>query len=446
MTTNQATSNETGPVRRRLGGTLWRPRTTPLAAGEVDAQEQAPPIGQRPASAQRVRRRRRRQRAWYRRRIVLAPLALVLVIVAALGLTLYRAESTLSTLRSLSTPPAQVTDNTLTDEVDGSELASDAGPATDQPGNGGLVVDTGPAQRALRDLGEQQPDANSGGLLGRLQQAASNVSDLAEGAAVAAGVKDASKEAITVLVMGVDARPGAPIDIAVRPDALMVVRLDPVAGTCRVLAIPRDTLVELPGYGQTKINHALMVGGIPYQQLVVEQFLGIRLDRYALIDFAGFAKLVDAVGGVPVTVPQDIIRDGEVLFRAGPQTFNGEQALAYARYRGGADVDVGRVRRQQQILRGLLSVAQGRNLARDVNALLPAIEDHLRTNLTSAELIALADTYQSRCTEATIYVDSLQGNFVPLSQPDPIFKRPLTYNVVDPAIVEDKVAVLLGTR
>jgi LCP family protein required for cell wall assembly len=127
-----------------------------------------------------------------------------------------------------------------------------------------------------------------------------------------------------------------------------VLRLDPASGSCRALAIPRDTLTELPGYGETKINHALIVGGIPYQMLVVEQLLGIDLDHYALIDFTGFEGLVDAVGGIPVTVPQDITVDSSTIeIKAGPQTFDGDQALAYARYRGGADVDVGRVRRQQ---------------------------------------------------------------------------------------------------
>ncbi len=420
---------EDGPVRRRLGGTPWRPVATagplPGAFSETsasDAPERLP--------VRRVRKRRRRQRRWYQRKWLVLSLAAILVVIAAFGAVVYRAESTLSTMRSVSTPPPQVTDNTLTDE----------------PEAAGLVIDTGPAQSALQAVRGQGDGAETsdGGLIGRLQQAAEHTSDLAEGAAVAAGVTDAPAQAMTILVMGVDARPGAPIDIAVRPDALMVVRLDPRAATCRVLALPRDTLTELPGYGRTKINHALMVGGIPYQKLVVEQLLGLKIDRYALIDFAGFGKLVDAVGGVPVTVPQDIVRDGAVLFRAGPQTFDGEQALAYARYRGGADVDVGRVRRQQQIIRGLVTVARQRNLARDINALLPAIEGHLRTDLTTAELVAMADTYQSRCTETSISVDALQGDFVSLDQPDPIFKRPLTYNVVDPAIIEEKVRALLG--
>ena len=111
---------------------------------------------------------------------------------------------------------------------------------------------------------------------------------------------------MTILIMGVDARPGSADRHRRPPDALMVLRLDPETGACRGLAIPRDSLAELPGYGETKINHALMLGGIPYEELVVELYLGIEIDHYALIDFTGFEDLVDAVGGVTITVPENL--------------------------------------------------------------------------------------------------------------------------------------------
>jgi LCP family protein required for cell wall assembly len=229
----------------------------------------------------------------------------------------------------------------------------------------------------------------------------------------------------------------------VRPDALLVLHLDPVSGSCRGLAVPRDTLVELPGYGPTKINHALMVGGIAYQKLVTERFLGITIDHYALIDFEGFKELVDAVGGVPVTVPADITKGETVLFTAGPQVFTGDQALSYARYRGDSDLDVGRVRRQQQIIRGLITVADGRSVASDVNALLPAVADHIRTDLSPADLIALAEAYRVDCGEGALLLDTLQGDLVQPGTLDPLFQQELAYVVVPSGVVEEKVGVLL---
>jgi len=224
----------------------------------------------------------------------------------------------------------------------------------------------------------------------------------------------------------------------------MVLRLDPVARSCRVLSIPRDTLVDLPGYGETKVNHALMVGGIPYQRLVVEEYLGITVDRYALIDFQGFQAMVAAVGGVPIFVPEEIKVGDEVLFQAGQTTFDGDDALQYARYRGGADVDVGRVRRQQQLIRALAVVASSRDIVRDVNDLLPAVEQHVRTDLSPAEIVELEGQYVSTCSEDRLQLDTLVGQIQESTTSDPLFKRPLFYFVTERESVAAKVAVLLG--
>jgi anionic cell wall polymer biosynthesis LytR-Cps2A-Psr (LCP) family protein len=102
------------------------------------------------------------------------------------------------------------------------------------------------------------------------------------------GVVDAG--GMTILLMGVDSRDGEAIDIGVRPDSLAVLHIDPENGSCRMLAVPRDSRAELPGYGYSKINHALAVAGIPYEMLVIEEYLGVELNHYALIDFAGLGK------------------------------------------------------------------------------------------------------------------------------------------------------------
>ena len=130
-------------------------------------------------------------------------------------------------------------------------------------------------------------------------------------------------DSMNILVMGVDAQPGEPIDIGVRPDSLMVVHLNPKTRSCHLLAIPRDTRTELPGFGLTKINHALAVGGIPYEQLVVSQLLGISIDHYVLVDFTGFKQLVDALSGITLTVTEGFTDDNGVTFTPGSQDMNG---------------------------------------------------------------------------------------------------------------------------
>ena len=411
-------------MRRRIGGTKWIP-VEDVEPGE--AVRQQPTLAVPAPAAPRSKRRASRRTPTYRRRIVVIPLLLMVLASTLAGVLTFRARATINQIQQLSEVPAQVTDATQGDN---------GLPAND------MTFDTGPAREALETAGITT-GGDGGGLLGGVRDAASDVGDLASGAAVAAGVKDPAKDALTILVMGVDARPGAPIDVGVRPDALMVLYLNPTSGVCRGLAIPRDALAVLPGYGETKINHALMLGGIPYQQLVVEQFLDLEIDHYALVDFAGFRDLVDAVGGVSVTVPSELKSGETVLFEMGPQSFDGEDALAYARYRGGDDGDVGRVRRQQQIIRGLAQASAGRDVAAEINRLLPAVADHVRTDLGAADLVTLATQYRSICSEANLQLDVLQGSLYEPEQPDPIYQQTLDYIRIDDAVVADKVAQLI---
>ncbi|MER3485219.1 MAG: hypothetical protein C4345_03810, partial [Chloroflexota bacterium] len=248
-------------------------------------------------------------------------------------------------------------------------------------------------------------------------------------------------EAVTILLMGVDARPGVAFDIGVRPDSLMVLRLNPETGSCRILSIPRDTRTELPGYGLTKVNHALAVGGIPYQKQVVELLLGIPIDHYVLVDFAGFETLVDAVGGITIDVPEGFVAADGTVFVAGRQAMTGKQALAFARYRGGPDGDFGRIQRQQEVLRALIRRASGLNLVRSINDLLPAVRQHVRTDLSAAKIAGFALTYRDTCTADHLEVFRLEGYGATFD--DPLLNLPLWYLVVDEAEIHRKVQMLL---
>jgi LCP family protein required for cell wall assembly len=127
-----------------------------------------------------------------------------------------------------------------------------------------------------------------------------------------------------------------------RADTLMLIRAG--GGAFRKLSIPRDTFAEIPGNAPTKINAAYAYGGAALQIKTIEQFLGIQIDHVAIIDFTGFEKLIDAVGGVEVNVPHKLCADisggaghgqGGVTLRLhkGENTLDGEKALAYSRVR-----------------------------------------------------------------------------------------------------------------
>jgi LCP family protein required for cell wall assembly len=346
----------------------------------------------------------------------MVPLVLFTMALAVSGALLLRVGSTMATVRSVSTPAATVS---------GEALGGDAS----------INIDTAMAQEVAPGSGE------GGSLWDQFRDGASGVADVGGAAAVAVGLRDAPAETINLLVMGVDARPGEPIDVSVRPDSLMVLHLDPETETCRLLSIPRDTRTELPGYGLTKVNNALVVGGIPYQQRVVEDLLGIEIDHYALIDFSGYQEIVDALGGVEVNVTSEFTMS-DVKFTPGPRTLNGQEALAYVRYRGEPDYDFGRIRRQQEVLRSLAETANGRNISRDVNHLLAALTTHIRTDLSSEALVGLAEQYQTTCAADSIVVDGLDGSVRKLE--DPLLKRLEYFVVVDEAEIQEKVSVLSG--
>lgn len=385
-------------------------------------------------STGRRRKRRRRRKPLYRRPLLMVPTLMLVLLTSAVGYAFYRTDSLLSTVQQISTPPAVITDNTFEEEGNPN--------APDRP----ISVETGPALNALDEAGEDRnlPRPGEGGISGNITGIAANVQDFAGGASVASGLKDTSDMGFTMLVMGVDARPGEPIDIAVRPDAFMVIHFDPVSHTCRSLSIPRDTRVQLPGYGMSKINHALMVGGIPYQILVTEDFLNITIDHYLLIDFVAFSDLVDAVGGVNVEIPDELRKDGKVRYEAGTHEFDGEEALKYARFRTFDDQgDPDRVKRQWSILSGLADKAENRNLVRDVNALVPTIEDHMRTDLSMTEMATIAKHFGDSCvTGDGADIDILEGTRVRLN--DPILDRIDYFEDVPRAHIREAVETLLG--
>jgi len=426
-------------TRHRLGGrtetVMARPRAVATETG-IPFSGVASPVAEAPVEAPATRSRKRRtvRRPLYRRPVLMSVLTLLVLL---LGVGLYgllRIESTVTAIQQVSTVPPEVSDNTWVDPTDGTPV--------DQVT---AKVDADPARTAVASsaIADRFP-TGGGGVTGRIAQAANTTGAIAAGALQAAGVTSAPGEPMTILLMGVDARPGNAIDVGVRPDSLIVLRLDPAQQSCRILSIPRDTRVELPGYGESKINHALMVGGIPYQLLVTQDYLGIDIDHYFLIDFAAFQTVVDAVGGIAVRVPQDLTKNGEVVYAKGTHDFDGAEALAFARFRSTAsDGDATRVERHWAILQALASATRNASLATEVNTILPQIDEHIRTDLSVAQMLDLADSYGGSCRRIDASeIAKLDGTRVKLS--DPILGHPDYFNVVSEPTRAARVAELMG--
>jgi len=189
---------------------------------------------------------------------------------------------------------------------------------------------------------------------------------------------------INFLVLGVDDRPGEPGEYAATQpastpssapdpglsDTMAVVSIDPATKTAAILSIPRDLWLEVPdgkgGWTTDRINQAyhtgeadkLQGGGGVAAEAAIEHNFGIHIDHYVVIDFSGFMRLIDALGGIDLNIPTSITttilpeaNNGgyEYTFLAGMQHLNGELALGYSRFRNDPQGDLGRIQRQQQV-------------------------------------------------------------------------------------------------
>ena len=193
----------------------------------------------------------------------------------------------------------------------------------------------------------------------------------------------------TILILGSDQRGREPA----RSDTIMLMRFDPKTHTVSQLSIPRDTLIDVPGRGQMKINEAYYWGGAPLAIKTIGSFTGVPVNHIMIVNFRGFPDLIDSVGGVVVDVPSDISSwySGNITvhFKKGPQLMDGKRALIYSRLRK-VDSDFFRMGRQQQVVQALeKKIARPGNLLR-----LPwigkAFMKGVGTDLTTNQIIELA--------------------------------------------------------
>lgn len=208
-----------------------------------------------------------------------------------------------------------------------------------------------------------------------------------------------SKERVTILVMGLDARPQQAAGTRSRTDTMFLVTLDPKTKMAGILSIPRDMWVTIPGYGEGRINEAFPIGGAQLAMRTVEEVLGVNVQYYVLIDFVGFTRLIDTLGGIDVDVPEHVRQldysPDDAPYNFVPKDFppgrhhmNGEDALAYARIRTGTN-DLDRIRRQQLILFAVLDKALDLRLTPIAFDLWKRYKDMITTNINDVQAAGL---------------------------------------------------------
>lgn len=212
------------------------------------------------------------------------------------------------------------------------------------------------------------------------------------------------KARLNILVLGIDKRPGQPEEGSYRSDTMFVASVDTHAGRLQLLAIPRDFWAEIP-YGNTpgvwaenKINAAYSYGqfykypggGPSAAVAAVEHNLNVTIDHYVVIDWEGFVRVIDALGGIDIEVPETISDFGtDVLevfpdrtVEAGLRHMDGKQALGYSRVR--VDGDLKRIERQQLVIRAAIEKAVSLGWVGRIPELWSAYRDAFRTNIDNA--------------------------------------------------------------
>jgi len=284
---------------------------------------------------------------------------------------------------------------------------------------GALVLGVATASWAYWHLNNNIKSVDIDSALGANRPAKAVTTPSASASAAAAPVPTGS---VNILVLGSDSRSGKEnqalgggTSTGARSDTAMVVHIDAGRTGATVVSIPRDTLVTRPSCplesgGSTAVaygamfNSAYSVGGPVCAVKTVESITDVRMDHYIEIDFSGFAKLVNALGGVTVTTDEDIDDDSSHLkLAAGTHHLNGKQALALARTRHGIGdgSDLGRIGLQQKLVKALLEQISSTNLLTSPTKLY-SVADAITGSLTT-------DTGLDSLTELMNLGESLQG-------------------------------------
>lgn len=198
-----------------------------------------------------------------------------------------------------------------------------------------------------------------------------------------------------MLIMGVDARE---LGEESRSDTLIVARIDPPQNRVTMLSIPRDTRVDIPGHGTTKINAAHAYGGPALAIETVSELTGLPISHYAEVNFAGFKQIVDALGGVTVDVPEDIYDmkaanhvEAAARLEQGVQYLDGAHALTFVRSRQFPEGDLQRIRNQQTFFKAVLvEMQKPANLLRLPSAI-EAVADAMYTDLSVGDMLRIAN-------------------------------------------------------
>lgn len=192
-----------------------------------------------------------------------------------------------------------------------------------------------------------------------------------------------------ILLIGIDALNGKSADNT-RSDVMMILDVDNVKKSIRLVSVPRDTRTKIEGHrGHTKINHAYAYGGSELSLKTVNETLGLNIPYYMVIDYGLVKEMVDIIGGVEVEVPMDMDYEDpssdpplSIHLKQGRQVLDGDQALQFLRFRKGyKNADLDRVKAQQSFMNALMDRLKSKKTILHGPQLLVSYMDHSQSNM-----------------------------------------------------------------
>lgn len=253
-------------------------------------------------------------------------------------------------------------------------------------------------------------------------------------------------KALNILLIGSDARDGENAAIGgaaggMRSDTTMIMHVSADRTRVEIVSIPRDSIVDLPACQTTNgevparaaspttmFNSAFAYGwdrggdiesAVSCTRTAVESLTDVRMDGFMVVDFTGFEHMVDAIGGVPITLDAPIVApQADLDLPAGEQTLNGQQALGLARARKGEGLngsDLQRIDRQQDLLDAMAATVLSKNLLTDTPALIQFLSSATSSLTVSPEFSSIPELTGLALSLKDVSTESIVSVTVPIT-------------------------------
>lgn len=217
-----------------------------------------------------------------------------------------------------------------------------------------------------------------------------------------------------------------------RSDTILLVSVDVDDKNIRIVSLPRDLRVSIPGHGTQKLNHAYAYGGQELLKTTIENYLSVPILYCVVVDYDGFPPFVDALGGIDINVERKMkYRDKagnlDINIMPGLQHMDGKTAMHYVRFRHDAMGDIGRIQRQQKFLKNVITKVYDPASLSNIPSLIRSAMHLFRSDMSTSYAIGLANFVQKEIPQENIFFTMCPG------EPATVNKR--SYWIGDPEAV-----------